>query len=66
MKTVVWFAGLGLVLLLAQGAASWLPETLRPDPLLVFALAMGLRGSSVSSLAQLRGQVVYLQLAFPT
>jgi len=50
VKAVVWFAGLGLVLLLAQGAASWLPETLRPDPLLVFALAMGLRGSSVSSL----------------
>jgi cell shape-determining protein MreD len=50
VKTVVWFALLGLILLLAQGAASWFPETLRPDPLLVFALAMGLRGGSVSSL----------------
>ena len=50
MKTVVGFAVLGLILLLAQGAVSWLPETFRPDPLLVFALAMGLRGGSVSSL----------------
>ncbi len=51
MKPLLRLLGLGLVLLLAQAAASrGLPEGFRPDPLLVFALAMGLRGSSTSSL----------------
>lgn len=50
MKTVAGFAALGLLLLLAQAAASWFPDVFRPDPLLVFALVMGLRGSSLSSL----------------
>lgn len=50
MKTVAWLLALGLVLLLAQGAAGWLPGALRPDPLLVYALALGLRGSSSISL----------------
>ena len=50
MRSAFGFAVLGGVLLLAQAVASLLPGLFRADPILVFALVMGLRGSSTTAL----------------
>lgn len=51
MKPALKLVGFGLVLLLVQAlGVTLLPESLRPDPMLVFALAMGLRAAGTGGL----------------